>query len=845
MSGTDEMNKQKQRNAVNNNNNKYKNTECIKMLNILLQSDTSSKQLDETLKRFIEYYLNYSVSSTMSSSLDSSLMFTTDTNPLSLIDLFCQVPDELANKLFEKIAEFLKQSPIPPHYDNQVNTIEKITFLLVCLAYRKEKEWHNKLLSHPIYSLIVSRITKLNYPVLNEMVTVNISLLFVLLINSSPIQIYHQHLEHTFQTVIHLFKNFEKYIDSRQETTGYNEIIWRSTKWSVRLFFFVCYGLYSNNFIQYIRKKEASLINSNFLNSIIFDLRLHPGLFKDKNDLAEMKSKFQSDSNWSEWRHYCLDPLYTNYNQIIESLLKLDSKITLLPVNLITKTMSLSNLDPHLQQQQLQNNSLTPSVNSPLLKSFSYSITADTPATANNSRFTPQYMNQQSETQTTTPKLLQQSQTNNKPNVFQYPPIITDSNSQQCPIQNLTNEFMRDEPFGCLNRLKSSSDSDLLNRKMIENNQIKSVMIDNNIKPTSNDNSNNITNNSRQSSLFNESIQSMLPDDSLKNASIISDYNLSILQSKKSSTSTFNSPFQQKLNNCDVVSGYYSNNKEQTSIKQQQKQQGTARSSELKQECDHLFLQLVYERHLREKYEADSNQLHIIKIKCKQLTDENRNLKEYLKQLVEQYKNEVEESLSAQNRMELEAYRMEMDVKNCMIENLVNKKRNSEELMEMWREKYEDVKKENEELEKTNSKTIQLLEQEKNVNLRNQVDQKYIKSLQLTLETLRKKLLIMSSYQVNLTATSTNQEMLFNSKKVLSSISGNESNESNRIEVSALPLLSPIYQYQQNMIETLEQKLQEQKDQFDKLLVDKNSQSMELNETKLDLKNKVLSTSCH
>jgi len=91
-------------------------------------------------------------------------------------------------------------------------------------------------------------------------------------------------------------------------------------------------------------------------------------------------------------------------------------------------------------------------------------------------------------------------------------------------------------------------------------------------------------------------------------------------------------------------------------------------TSKLKEEMNHLVLQLVYERHLREKYEEEANRLHFIQIERDQLLIEKQFTEKKLKQLVEQYKNEVEESLSSQNRLEISAYKEEVDEKNKLIE---------------------------------------------------------------------------------------------------------------------------------------------------------------------------------
>ena len=80
-----------------------------------------------------------------------------------------------------------------------------------------------------------------------------------------------------------------------------------------------------------------------------------------------------------------------------------------------------------------------------------------------------------------------------------------------------------------------------------------------------------------------------------------------------------------------------------------------------------MALQLIYERHLRDKYEEESNRLHFYKIERDQLLVEKSFLEKNLKQLIEQYKNEVEDSLSEQNKVELNAYKKEIDDKDDLI----------------------------------------------------------------------------------------------------------------------------------------------------------------------------------
>lgn len=88
----------------------------------------------------------------------------------------------------------------------------------------------------------------------------------------------------------------------------------------------------------------------------------------------------------------------------------------------------------------------------------------------------------------------------------------------------------------------------------------------------------------------------------------------------------------------------------------------------LKQDLNHLAIQLVYERHLRNKYEEDSNRLHFIKIQCDQLKEEKSYLEKNLKELVEQYRREVEEGISEQNKVELDAYQNDIKERDLTIE---------------------------------------------------------------------------------------------------------------------------------------------------------------------------------
>ncbi len=87
----------------------------------------------------------------------------------------------------------------------------------------------------------------------------------------------------------------------------------------------------------------------------------------------------------------------------------------------------------------------------------------------------------------------------------------------------------------------------------------------------------------------------------------------------------------------------------------------------LKQEINHLVLQLIYERHLRDKYEEDSNRLHFIRTERDQLLAEKTYLEKNLKELVEKYKTELEHWLSIENKIELNAYKKELEEKDSQI----------------------------------------------------------------------------------------------------------------------------------------------------------------------------------
>jgi len=83
---------------------------------------------------------------------------------------------------------------------------------------------------------------------------------------------------------------------------------------------------------------------------------------------------------------------------------------------------------------------------------------------------------------------------------------------------------------------------------------------------------------------------------------------------------------------------------------------------------NHLVIQLMYERHLRDKFEETANRLHFIKIERDQLLLDKANADKNLRHLLEKYNNEVEESLSMRNKIELDLFKRELAEKSQMIE---------------------------------------------------------------------------------------------------------------------------------------------------------------------------------
>jgi hypothetical protein len=94
-------------------------------------------------------------------------------------------------------------------------------------------------------------------------------------------------------------------------------------------------------------------------------LRLHPALLKEKIDSTEKQSQKQPIDDVSrEWRQYCLDPICTNYSQIIQNMLATSTLNKISPQNRTQKSITNktsvsssagSSLALSIHQQQSQN----------------------------------------------------------------------------------------------------------------------------------------------------------------------------------------------------------------------------------------------------------------------------------------------------------------------------------------------------------------------------------------------------------------------------------------------------------------------------------------------------------
>lgn len=112
--------------------------------------------------------------------------------------------------------------------NNLNKVLEKTIYLLVILSFRKSK-WLLKLCAHNLFNNLI-KIVKVKFRIddwkacqiyfkyvsdwffekgntnLNELITVQISLLFVSIMNAVPLQILNQHMESLFQIFVYLLK---------------------------------------------------------------------------------------------------------------------------------------------------------------------------------------------------------------------------------------------------------------------------------------------------------------------------------------------------------------------------------------------------------------------------------------------------------------------------------------------------------------------------------------------------------------------------------------------------------------------------------------------------------------
>lgn len=268
----------------------------------------------------------------------------------------------------------------------------------------------------------------------------------------------------------------------------------------------------------------------------------------------------------------------------------------------------------------------------------------------------------------------------------------------------------------------------------------------------------------------------------------------------------------------------------------------------LKQEMDHLVLQLQYERHLREKYEESSNLFYSFKIERDQLQMEKTCLEMNLRDQNDRFKNEIETSLNIQNSLELRAYKEELEKKNEIIGELLERQRQNELLISELKESNEKLRSEYLNMDRNFSNVFQKLESEQNLNLKHQIDSSYIKSLCQTNELLRKKLLVLTkshqqlklqqqmsfAYSQDLTAV----PLIFNQIDTMAQGQANAHVDGG--EAESQQTFSPfIYQYQQNTIESLTQQIESLQATCSSLSNKHNQVAIELDNCKKALKEKV------
>lgn len=923
--------------------------EVFKLLKSLFYKETPNASVEKAFKFFeanfltqpnlisvlIDYYFMYGINSTLNDGSTSGANFSYNmnvtSNSKSIIDLICLIPDSMCNKLFDKILEFMNKFPMhQPQQQNQIqqppsdpsnsspaslnhtNFFERVTNLLILLCYR-QKNWLDKLPSHQLLNNVI-RILKSNSNQ-TELITVHSCLLFVLLINSQSSQMFNQHAESLYQIFINLFK-YQCSLENKGSAV--NELVLSSVKWSIRLYFYVCYGFNGNQLMQYLKKKDSMILAKESFMKILFYLRMNPSLLKDKSDSDKISSKQTSEDQSIEWRRFCLDPLCTNYNQVIQNMQQpihsCDSESLSVLNNFYSHnnnnmheykhTTPITSNSVHSNNEQINNLLVLQNehgLNSQLLLSPSYLFTSN---------------NEQN--QTVQPQQSSIQATKNQTAFAYPPPPYTDNllmsniepiNSlpinnplQNSTIKNLTTQFMmNDTSSNCnitneyqfpnekfhmnlasfnnkissfknlkLSKLKSKSDTNLYYESSNENRLPKSIPFQKlkdtlKIIPPQLMHSNKLdaeaylrsTPYNQGASAFDRRLTSFDISDlkksqtnTNKSAAKLDNFILSL------SSSLVTSDIKQKSINIspqnestDVIRTYFKNmNLVKSDI---ESATNTSHVSKLKEEINHLVVQLIYERHLREKYEEDANRLHFIQIERDQLLIEKQFSEKKLKQLVEQYKNEVEVSLSSQKNLELNAYKEELKEKNNLIGDLQTKLDDNCKDIKDLRTKFDDLKQEHKKIEKECAEAVQTLEKEQNIKTKYEIDYQYMNSLKHTTDIMRKKLLLMSKSQFNLKLhhqqqmqISYNQDLidiaqLYNSSSLsVKSATFNEHNQylndSNNDNQSIKADLS-LYCNQQSTIDSLKIEVEQLQSNYDDLLVTHNANAVELENCKRNL----------
>jgi hypothetical protein len=613
--------------------------------------------------------------------------------------------------------------------------------------------------------------------------------------------------------------------------------------------------------MHFLRKKDQQCLNKEFLNSTFFYLRLHPTLFKEKVDHNHEKQQISADSAdlSLEWRQYCLDPLYTNYSQTIQEMLQ--------------------TTDMDLNQMQTVNASANSKMTAVPL-SPSYILATKNPNSTYLFENNPK-MQQTPSLPSTPSSILQIS----NQNVFQYPPLKTESTTattankaHKNPIKNLTPHFMMNnstemdyitEDYVFLNNKKSKAK--IKNEKADKKSffflfQKQKSKSDTNLYLSNN----NLDADGRVILLTNttksETRDSNIRDPSLNLKSKV--YGNQTTNTMDSSTNTYQgdiclSQSQTSINllSNDALTEYLTNlNQQETNA-----DSSNLTINKLKQENNHLFLQLIYERHLRDKYEQDSNRLHFYKIERDQLKVEKSFLEKNLKQLIEQYKDQVDECLNQQNKLELNAYKSEAEEKDLIISDLQLKLSQAQNDALEWSQKCKNIQAHSEKVKLDYGTVIQSLENELNLKTKNEIDATYLKSLRFSNETLRKKLLLSTKAQQTLLNTFNQNTMsqlkevieIYNNPLLLSQLISTkrehgiascataepELNKSQTKQSGSIShaLLGPIFEYQQETLQKLQNEIQFYKSSCEKMLVQYNEmgikseqcqRSLELEKTK-------------